>query len=42
MTQVLTEFAEDVVGIEREQLLVNEATCLIPDVKFTNIQIISF
>lgn len=41
MTQVLTEFAEDVVGIEREQLLVNEATCLIPDVKFIQIDDLS-
>lgn len=34
MTQVLTEFALDVIGFEREQALLDRATDLIPDVTF--------
>ncbi len=34
MTQVLTEFSTDVVGIEREAFFVEEASGLIPDVRF--------
>jgi len=34
MTQVLTEFASAVVGLEREQSLTDEATRLIPGVRF--------
>jgi SAM-dependent methyltransferase len=34
MTQVLTEFASEVIGLEREQSFVNEATKIIPNVTF--------
>ena len=34
MTQVLTEFSRDVTGIEREQILVDEAVSLIPAAAF--------
>jgi SAM-dependent methyltransferase len=34
MTQVLTEFASEVVGLERERSLTEEATRLIPNVRF--------
>lgn len=37
MTQVLTEFASKVVGLEREQSFVNEAVALIPDVTFIQV-----
>ncbi|MHA2219932.1 MAG: class I SAM-dependent methyltransferase [Candidatus Hodarchaeales archaeon] len=41
MTQVLTEFAEDVVGLEREKLMVDEAIILIPNVKFIQVDDLS-
>ena len=34
MTQVLTEFASEVIGVEREQSFIDEATQLIPNVNF--------
>ena len=41
MTQVLTEFTSDVVGFEREPLLVAEASELIPSVKFIQLDDLS-
>lgn len=41
MTQVLTEFASEVIGIEREQSFVDEAVRLIPNVTFIQAKDIS-
>jgi len=42
MTQVLTEFAGEVVGLERENLFVSEATVLIPKATFIQTDDLSF
>ncbi len=41
MTQVLTEFASEVIGLEREKSFINEAARLIPDVKFIQVDDLS-
>jgi len=41
MTQVLTEFASEVIGLEREQSFVNEAAHLIPNVTFIQVNDLS-
>ncbi|MDJ0714527.1 MAG: class I SAM-dependent methyltransferase [Prochloraceae cyanobacterium] len=41
MTQVLTEFASKVIGLEREQSFVNEAVTLIPNVTFIQVNDLS-